>query len=492
MRRCMPFLALYVFLLALVQIPIWLASVVPLVDYPNHLARMYILINIDQSVDLQRFYEIHWTLLPNLAMDLLVPAFASILPLEVAGKLFLGCTFFLISGGVLFLHYALYRQLSFWPFLVFLFLYNRIFLWGFLNYLFGVGLALFSLGLWLLLRGRSALFSTPLFMVLTLLIHLSHLVALGLYGLALMLYELRLMVQARTVDRNALRIIPQFMIPMAIFSLNHAGLAHEVRFGDPTTKLIAIAGWLRNYSLSLDLITGALIAGVILAGLSRGALSVHREMTWSLAGLILCFATIPVFLFNSETNRIGIAVMYLFLACTGLKSKRQSSRAVQGIVIGLMALLLVRLTVITLAWQGYDKSYIRCLKALDKIDPGKRLFTAVAYRGDWRPLPMPVEHLSSYAVIQRSAFVPGLFHYPSTPQPLLFTPPFDRAYLSGPEFVNGDSPQWSEVLSGYDYAMLFREQLLSSPVPTALVKIASGDECSLYRITPPSLKGRPD
>src|SRR6185437_4042842 len=79
-RRRAAVIASYVGLTALALLPLVLTRVPPLVDYPDHLARMWILLNRDDIPALARNYVIDWRLLPNLAMDLIVPALAQIMP----------------------------------------------------------------------------------------------------------------------------------------------------------------------------------------------------------------------------------------------------------------------------------------------------------------------------------------------------------------------------------------------------------------------------
>ena len=56
-------------------LPVLLCETLPLIDYPNHLARMHILSALSRSAQLQNYYAIMWQPLPNLAMDLtVVPA----------------------------------------------------------------------------------------------------------------------------------------------------------------------------------------------------------------------------------------------------------------------------------------------------------------------------------------------------------------------------------------------------------------------------------
>ena len=56
---------LFVFLFGIVQIPVWSVRIPPLVDYPNHLARMHILAHHHETPLLQKYYLIKWAVLPK-------------------------------------------------------------------------------------------------------------------------------------------------------------------------------------------------------------------------------------------------------------------------------------------------------------------------------------------------------------------------------------------------------------------------------------------
>jgi hypothetical protein len=72
---------------ALSILPLLSVTHLPLVDYPNHLARYQIYQNLASSEFLRRFYEFHWAYIPNLAQDLIVIPFAQILPIEPAARI---------------------------------------------------------------------------------------------------------------------------------------------------------------------------------------------------------------------------------------------------------------------------------------------------------------------------------------------------------------------------------------------------------------------
>src|SRR3984885_3401029 len=97
--RCLAILV-FSLLAAAAFLPMLLTPIPAMVDYPNHLARMYILAQ-DGAPDANPYYEVAWALYPNLAMDLLVPQMARLIGVENATRLFLLLSQLLIVGGAL-------------------------------------------------------------------------------------------------------------------------------------------------------------------------------------------------------------------------------------------------------------------------------------------------------------------------------------------------------------------------------------------------------
>src|SRR5438309_2632898 len=80
---------LFVAASVLACLPVWLVEYPPLVDYPNHLARLYILYHYDEVPVFQERYDRAFVLLPDLAMEAFVLPLQVIVPVEIAGKIFL-------------------------------------------------------------------------------------------------------------------------------------------------------------------------------------------------------------------------------------------------------------------------------------------------------------------------------------------------------------------------------------------------------------------
>src|SRR4051812_20943318 len=134
--------------------PALLVPIPAMVDYPNHLARMY-LVAADGMAAANPYYRVEWALYPNLAMDLLVPQGARLIGVENATRLFLWLAQILVVSGAVALEFAVKRRVHLAPFAALMFLYCLPFTWGFLNFQFGFGVALWGIAAMLAIRGQS-------------------------------------------------------------------------------------------------------------------------------------------------------------------------------------------------------------------------------------------------------------------------------------------------------------------------------------------------
>src|SRR6187402_3347424 len=145
---------LFAALTLLISIPVWTHPLPPLSDYVNHLARMHVISDLSRNQQLAMFYQLNWQVIPNLAMDSIVPSLARLVNVYLAGQIFLVAMFALIISGVVVLNRALVGRFSVLPLLAIPLLYNYVFLVGLTNYIFGIGVALWTLAAWISTRER--------------------------------------------------------------------------------------------------------------------------------------------------------------------------------------------------------------------------------------------------------------------------------------------------------------------------------------------------
>jgi hypothetical protein len=490
------FAALFAALFAAAAVPVLICDTLPLFDYPNHLARMHILVDLARSPDLQRFYEVVWRPVPDLAMDAIVPALAHIMPLDWAGKAFVLLTLLLLAGGVAALHRALFGVWTAWPCLAFLLLYSRILLWGFLNYLFGLGLGLCATAVWIALRRRSPALRLAFGVVAALALFFAHLLAFGLYGVLVMGYEAGQLMQRPSARGRAVAALAlagvAFVPPLVIlFAATPGAIGGAVRYGHLARKLDLLFSVFDNYSRVFDVVCFALAASALIFLFWRRCVRLAPAMSVPLALLSLVYLAMPSQLATASgaDHRIPLLLFLVLVAGSEWTAPRATARRI--FLAAALALFAARLGVVTAMWHDSDQLYAGLLPALDHLPAGSRV--AVAYPPEaLNSEAAPLAHFPMLAIVRRDAFVPTLFAFP-TQQPVALRPAYralaDRlaperlwagVAVAAPPLDGGERA----TLRGYDYvAFVSRRPFLLAAQPD-LEGVFAAPRFALYRVAP--------
>ncbi|HKX07161.1 MAG TPA: hypothetical protein VJN67_03175 [Stellaceae bacterium] len=516
-------LTAYLVLVTLALSPLYWASVPPLVDYPNHLARMWILAQNGALPELASNYSVDWRVLPDLAMDLVVPPLTQILPLEIAGRIFIALTLLSLLAGTVVLHRTLQGRVGFWPLAALLFLYNAAVFWGFLSCLFGIGIFLLAFSGWVASRHwrsapRIALFGT----VATALFFL-HLFAFCLYGLAVGSYECGLRLAARERPlRGFLRLCAtslQFVPGLALWiaSLPKAGPRY-MEYGDLGAKVYAVQApfTFGPQAIALDKVFLIFCLGFTATAIAARALRLAPEMRLTLSAMILAAAAMPNWASGSwlADIRLPVALPFVLIASTRVEVARL--RAAGWFAAVALVLLGVRVWAISETWRDADRLFVEFRSAARVIAPGARLLIVDDTPRGGRPfggVPSFIAErwdesfpqLPALAVIDRAAFIPYLFTgwtsvaaaprnaglsqtqaVPLTSEALRRSArvePGDPAY-ERPDFL-GERPYWGNWPQHFDFVLWIGFGSIKAPDSVALQPLAEGSYFRIYRVAPP-------
>jgi hypothetical protein len=487
-KRGLSLLSGFGILLLISLIPLALVRFPPLVDYPNHLARMHLLINLDSSNSLSEFYRVEWAVLPNLAMDLIVPPLTKIFPLEVAGRVFISLIVLLLLSGTCALFYAIHRQISVWPLLAVFFLYNRILLWGFLNCLFGFGLMLWMLAAWIFLSDRPAYVRVTAFIIPALCLFFSHLFALGVYGVCVAGYEFSIHWRSgfrKVVAAWAVGLV-QFVLPGILFlffipvpPVEQTGIF----YGSFFWRFVAVLYPVLNYYPILDIGTALVLGGLFVIGILTKKIRIAEAMYGPLLLLFVLFWIMPMYMFTSDRVEMRIPIALAFILTAASAPVPGGIRYWRTGVAVLLVLFIIRTSALTFQWLRAEEIYSQYLKAFEQIKPGGRLFTAIAYPGVWKPFPVPQTHIPCLAIIERSAFVPTLFTYP-TQQPVQLTGSYEKQKKQYPHHPNceyGRMPEMEKILKNYDYFLIVNESHFREKLDISWPEVYRGDRFRLLK-----------
>jgi hypothetical protein len=456
------FAGLFAVLFALAAVPVVRCGILPLVDYPNHLARMALLARLAQDPTLQRFYALAWRPIPDLAMDVVVPPLLRFMPLLAAGKLFVLAIFFLLAGGSALIHRVAFGRWSAWPCLAFLFLYNRILLWGMLNYLFGLGLALCAFAAALALRERGILARIGVGAVLALAVWGAHFAAFGVYAVLWLGHEAAALLRARGgrgagAVRLGVAALP-LLLPIAIMLWTGAGAGGGVQFGAPWRKLDLLFSVFDLYHRPFDIACFVLAVAALGYAYWRRWLVLAPGLALPVGLLALAYLVLPSDIMGATgvDRRLPLALALALCGASAWVGGRARRERIFLAAAG--AMLLVRLGTVGVSWTASDHEYRTLLAGLDAIPAGSRV--AVAYPpAALNVQPTPLAHFPVLAAATRDAFVPTLFARP-TQQPIVLQRPFRAlAAATSPDrlwavFVAGAAPLDASVratLAGYDY-----------------------------------------
>jgi hypothetical protein len=176
-----------VLLALLAALPFLVARYPQMGDYPSHLARYYVMLEVGRNPLLANHYGFEWKLTGNLGVDLLVRGLAPLVGLEAAGKWTAAIIPPLTALGLLAVSWALYRRVTAGALLAFATIWSPAMSLGMTNFTLSLALALFAFAAWVRLeRWR---WRPWLFLPLCLVLWLCHVAGWGVLGLLVLGYE---------------------------------------------------------------------------------------------------------------------------------------------------------------------------------------------------------------------------------------------------------------------------------------------------------------
>jgi hypothetical protein len=409
-------MAVFALLTAASLLPVLLTPIPAMVDYLNHLARMYIL-SRNGAPDANPYYEVAWALYPNLAMDLMVPQMARLISVENATRLFLLLSQLLIVGGALALERVVKGRVQLAGFAALMFLYCLPFTWGFVNFEFGLGVMLWGVAAYLMVAERAWPVRFAVNAILVIGLFAVHFFSLGIYGATLGLYELW-----RAYDRNvsyrdvALRLAVLAIPVLALFALMRltaGSIGSEGTDWNFAFKPIWLFRIMNGYNLTVSAVTAVTLLMSLYVATKRGVLKLEPAGIWLAAGFSLLYLAIPSKLFGTsfvDLRMIPAAALILPAFCSLSLPGRRWTVAALAIVT---AITLANLTTVYVVWLSYRVDYADIISSFQKLDRGSRVLVASSGEGEDPPFndltQYPMAYAPTLAVHYANAFVPNLF-----------------------------------------------------------------------------------
>jgi hypothetical protein len=449
--------------------PLLVVDMPPLVDYPNHLARILVLASLPDDPVMARFYAAQWAIIPNLALDLAGPPLLRVLPVHDAGRVLIGVAILLPAVGAI--AYGTMLGGRWWPLGVALVAYNRTLLEGFLNFNLSVGLALLLAAAWLRWR-RHAVITTALVAVGAVALFACHLMGLVLFAILLGAQEsvrlLRLPLTCRTLLPAAARLLAIFTVPVLLYGLSPLhGMGGEPVYLDLGGKVAQLTAAFTNYVDTLDVVTACAVLAVPLTALILGRGRLAPPVALAMSVLLAGYLMAPYAWKGTQQIDTRFAIMLGFLLFAGfvpLRWPRWCGIAAAAVLSGL---LLFRTSVVATAWTQHRDDLADIRAALAPVHPGQAVFVAMArpddpaaYQraGPWsRRLSGGIvtpTHLGALTLIEHRAWWPFAFDNPEQ-QPIRTLDPYRGMALRIGDLPDQDGLARAD-LCGFDVVLLLQ------------------------------------
>jgi hypothetical protein len=471
--------------------PILAVDVPPLADYPNHLARCFFLAFGAQDPVLQSMFATRWDLIPNLAIDLILPPLMHVMPPLWAGKIVVALAALLPTTGAIALSRACFGRLSLWQLGAGFVAYNAMFLIGLLNFELSIGVALWGAAAWIATSSRHPALAVPIGAAFALLAFIFHLFGFCFFALLIGSAELAAIAQRGFGDPSARRfalgrsgMAAAAVLPPAILSL----ISPVAGAGGPNiwlslgSKLYLLLGPVLGYSPPIvsTLAVVALIA-LLMVWRLRGCLEV-APLAWICAPLLLLiYAALPVGAKGGYWIDARMPVLFGFTLFATTMPRGLGRREGGAVAAALLVIFVARMAYIAEIWVESRQDVADVRQTLAPVTPGSRVLmvqvSPYSYQRADAALPasrLPIPglpaaywHYAAFALIDRRAFWADAFALYGQ-QPVMTRPayqasadgvsaPFDYTML-GAYAEAAAAPEPSSPLAGwpgkFDYVLL--------------------------------------
>lgn len=417
-------------------IPLVWPQIPPLIDLPGHMGRYYVQTHIDRVPALARAFAFQWHLLGNLGVDILIEPMARMFGVELGTKLIVLAVPPITAAGMLWLSREVHGRIPPTALFALPLIYAFPFQFGFINFSLSVAFAFPMLALWVRMGRHGAIGRrAALFLPLSCLLWLTHMVGWGLFGLGAFGTELvrrrrqgdplaaAVLRAGVTCLGLALPVLPMLLLPVtATDAYTFDWFRWQIK-----------ASWLKSlfrdrWSLLDRLSTLPLIA-LILIGFGGRYLSMNPLLRLPAILCFLAFIVMPRVTFGSAFADMRLLPFAFALSIIAIRPV--TGRAAQWLAAIGLVFMAGRLAANTASFLLYDRSYRSELQALDHIHRGSSVLSLVVRPCSDQWSTERFDHLPALAIIRRDAFTNDQWTV-DTAQALRVIKPDAGAYRNDP------------------------------------------------------------
>ena len=473
---------LFIALTSLSLIPFWTVRYPLICDYPNHLARWFVLHHWqDPLYHFSAFYQPVWGPLPYISSELLAVGLLHFLPVDIVGRCILSLCIVSVSfAGLLFLRKACPENSSLALFGI-LIAFNPLFLLGSMSYELSIAFCLLTVSLWISYCSSRKV-SAALWVVLALLLtYLTHLMGILTAGLVMGVYAL--FQQSRWKTLGVLAILSSPTLALMGYNLRDGGGAAAGRF-----VFADITAWdkFRNLVFPVRLFTSRILDVVVLALIATLLILLVRAQqriiirpVWvaACAPLLLIYLIAPPQWGNGGWADCRVMMFLFFFALPAFRFPRIP----RYLLILLAAVVAIRVATVERLFIVQQPKVQQLTEAFEAIPrDAKVLQVGEVDVGEGLLAGRGSTYTMLYGVIQRGFLASQLYHNPGVQPIRLAANVYCRNVVCSPG--NPTDTEWRNIALSYDYLWVHKDWI-APPIPSRIADLAFSNEyVAVYRI----------
>ena len=481
--------------------PLLIADVPPVLDYPNHLARFVLLAAGPHDPVLGRVFTPHWSVIPDLAVDVIAPPLLRLLSVHVAGRCILASILLLNLAGVIALHRALFRRWSLWPLASGVVAYNSGFLLGFLNWGVASGLALLFAAAWLAWREVRPLATITMAAAASVILFFCHLMGVVFFLVLIGSAEVYVIRTIRDVLVRSASLLPVLAGPLFLYFLTPISAQPRATYWMSLhDTIIQVASPFINYDFTLDMFTAVLIYGGIAFGVAMGWFVLARGAVAAIIVLVILYIVLPYNLKSASFVDTRVAIMLGFLIFAAVDPVWPRAHRTIAVIVTL--LFVVRMAVLADVWTGQRRDLAELRSVIAAVPPGALVYVTNVPQEEsptyWDAGPRSRRlsntlrtdfHLPALLLIERHAFWPTLFANPAQ-QPIRLQPKYARLARLAHDIPSHaalaeDPNSGTAALRDFDFVLMLEagaDNDLANFLPGCLTLQSHTDFAALFRV----------
>ncbi len=490
--------------------PLFFVEVPPLLDYPNHLARLYAEEYLDKNATLAQFFAARWGIIPDLGIDIIAIPLISAFPVFLAGRVLIAISMLAVFlGAEVYSRAILSDKKTYWSLGAGFVVINQTMLLGFLNFNLALGLSLCLGAYWVRyrdIRPASTILTAGLGVILLFFCHISGVLFFGLliagYEITRGLANLKhsaILVASRDILGRGAALCLVFSGALLLYYLSEFhGDGGAIQYPELTAKVVNLVyGPFVNYERKIDFLTVISIYCFILYGIIFNKIKIPYQSAISMLLVVCCYVVFPSSMKGVAYVDTRFAILFGVLMFSGVDFENVPLSVRRAVFGYFSVLFLSRMAIVCLAWASHAETLaaLRTIEAL--VQPGQTVLSATISRPEGSSAPPPASrlsngtgtatHMPALLLIDRQAWWPAMFSK-TAQQPIIIKEPYGRlARRTGLVRLAGELQASNAVnLCGFDRVLLLRDGASTDPATFnsyRLHLVQANQVAALYDVT---------